>query len=196
MKRILLGALCAVTTLALLTGCVKTTAAPGGSSSAGASGSAPGSASAGASGSAPGSASGPITTLPDPDAKPIPAQLTAEWSEDAVSETWDTAPANPGDGAAAVTFTADSTVRKFEILSLTTDIAQDGTASYTLGDPLYAVSELPQGAPITASLVFMGILPDLAVRYQDTDGTERCCTLTVSGEDGALLLTDITAELN
>ena len=39
MKRILLGALCAVTTLALLTGCVKTTAAPGGSSSAGASGS-------------------------------------------------------------------------------------------------------------------------------------------------------------
>ena len=83
MKRILLGALCAVTTLALLTGCVKTTAAPGGSSSD-------------ASGSAPGSASGPITTLPDPDAKPIPAQLTAEWSEDAVSETWDTAPANPG----------------------------------------------------------------------------------------------------
>ena len=138
MKRILLGALCAVTTLALLTGCVKTTAAPGGSSSAG------------ASGSAPGSASGPITTLPDPDAKPIPAQLTAEWSEDAVSETWDTAPANPGDGAAAVTFTADSTVRKFEILSLTTDIAQDGTASYTLGDPLYTVSELPQNTPITA----------------------------------------------
>ena len=66
----------------------------------------------------------------------------------AVSETGDTAPANPGDGAAAVTFTADSTVRKFEILSLTTDIAQDGTASYTLGDPLYTVSELPQGMDI------------------------------------------------
>ena len=177
MKRILLGALCAVTTLALLTGCVKTTAAPGGSSSAG------------ASGSAPGSASGPITTLPDPDAKPIPAQLTAEWSED-------TAPANPGDGAAAVTFTADSTVRKFEILSLTTDIAQDGTASYTLGDPLYTVSELPQGTPITASLVFMGILPDLAVGFEDTDGEVRCCTLPVCGEDGSLLLTDITAEFN
>ena len=63
MKRILLGALCAVTTLALLTGCVKTTAAPGGSSSAG------------ASGSAPGSASGPITTLPEPrcQAHPRPA---------------------------------------------------------------------------------------------------------------------------
>ena len=183
MKRILLGALCAVTTLALLTGCVKTTAAPGGSSSD-------------ASGSAPGSASGPITTLPDPGDRAIPAQLTADWTEDAVSDTWDTAPEAPGDGAAAVTFTADSTVRKFEILSLTTDIAQDGTASYTLGDPLYTVSELPQGTPITASLVFMGILPDLAVRYQDTDGAERCCTLTVSGEDGSLLLTDITAEFN
>ncbi len=183
MKQILLSALCAVTTLALLTGCVKTTAAPGGSSSD-------------ASGSAPGSASGPITTLPDPDAKPIPAQLTADWTEDAVSDTWDTAPEAPGDGAAAVTFTSDSTVKNFEILSLTTDLAEDGTPSYTLGDPLYTVSELPQGTPITASLVFMGILPDLAVRYQDTDGAERCCTLTVSGEDGSLLLTDITAEFN
>ena len=180
MKQILLSTLCAVTTLALLTGCVKTTAAPGGSSSD-------------ASGSAPGSASGPITTLPDPDAKPIPAQLTADWTEDAV---WDTAPEAPGDGAAAVTFTADSTVKNFEILSLTTDLAEDGTPSYTLGDPLYAVRELPQNTPITASLVFMGILPDLAVRYQDTDGAERCLTLTVSGEDGSLLLTDITAELN
>lgn len=179
MKRILLGALCAVTTLALLTGCVKTTAAPGGSSS-----------------DASGSASGPITTLPDPDAKPIPAQLTADWTEAAVSDTWDTAPAAPGDGAAAVTFTADSTVKSFEILSLTTDLAEDGTPSYTLGAPLYAISELPQNTPITASLVFMGVLPNLAVRYQDTDGAQRCLTLTVSGEDGSLLLTDITAELN
>ena len=182
MKRILLGALCAVTTLALLTGCVKTTAAPGGSSSD-------------ASGSAPGSASGPITTLPDPDAKPIPAQLTADWTEDVVSDTWDTAPEEVDDGAAAVTFTADSTVRSFEILSLTTDLAEDGTPSYTLGAPLYAIAELPQNTPITASLVFMGVLPNLAVRYQDTDGAERCLTLTVSGEDGSLLLTDITAEL-
>ena len=127
MKRILLGALCAVTTLALLTGCVKTTAAPGGSSSAD------------APGSAPGSASGPITTLPDPDAKPIPAQLTADWTEDAVSDTWDTAPEAPSDGAAAVTFTADSTVRNFEILSLTTDLAEDGKgAPDVVYDGLYA----------------------------------------------------------
>ena len=184
MKRILLGALCAVTTLALLTGCAKTTAAPGGSSSAG------------ASGSAPGSASGPITTLPDPGDQAIPAQLTADWSEDAVSDSWDTVPAETGDGAAAVTFTSDSTVRNFEILSLTTDLAQDGTASYTLGASLYAVSELPQGSSVTAELAFIGVLPDLAVRYQETDGTERCFTLPVSGEDGSLLLTDITEELN
>lgn len=184
MKRILLGALCAVTTLALLTGCAKTTAAPGGSSSAG------------ASGSAPGSASGPITTLPDPDDQAIPAQLTADWSEGAVSDSWDTVPAETGNGAAAVTFTSDSTVKNFEILSLTTDLAQDGTASYTLGDVLYAMAELPQESPVTAELVFIGVLPNLAVRCQETDGTERCFTLTVSGEDGSLLLTDITEELN
>ena len=176
MKRILLGALCAVTVLALLTGCVRTTAAPGGSSSS----------------SGSGSASGPITTLPDPGDRAVPAQLTADWTEDAVSDTWDSTPAEAGDGAAAVAFTSDSTVKNFAILSLTTDLAEDGTAAYTLGETLYAIAELPQNTPITASLVFMGVLPDLAVRYQDTDGTERCCTLTVSGEDGSLLLTDIT----
>ena len=184
MKRILLGALCAVTVLALLTGCVRTTAAPGGSSSSS------------GSGSAPGSTSGPITTLPDPGDRAVPAQLTADWTEDAVSDTWDSTPAEAGDGAAAVAFTSDSTVKNFAILSLTTDLAEDGTAAYTLGETLYAIAELPQNTPITASLVFMGVLPDLAVRYQDTDGAERCLTLTVSGEDGSLLLTDITAELN
>ena len=179
MKKHLLGALCACLSLVMLAGCTKTTAAPGGSGSAGASG----------------SGSGIISTLPDPGDRAIPAQLTANWSEDAVSDTWDTVPEEVGDGAAAVTFTADSTVKNFEILSLTTDLAEDGTASYTLGAPLYAIAALPQNTPITASLVFIGVLPDLAVRYQDTDGTERCFTLTVSGEDGSLLMTDISGEI-
>ena len=74
MKRILLGALCAVTVLALLTGCGKP-AASGGS----------GSGSAGSSGNS-GSASGPIATLPDPGDQAVPSNVTADWTEDAVSD--------------------------------------------------------------------------------------------------------------
>ena len=183
MKKYLLGALCACLSLAMLAGCTKTTAAPGGSGS--------GSGSAGASGSA----SGIISTLPDPGDRAIPAQVTAEWSEDAVSDGWDTVPAETGDGAAAVTFTTDSRVEDFRIITVTTEIAEDGSAGYTRGETLYAAAELGQGAPLTAEITFMGVLPDRALCYRDTDGTERCFTLTVSGEDGSLLMTDISGEI-
>ena len=181
MKKYLLGALCACLSLAMLAGCTKTTAAPGGS----------GSGSAGASGSA----SGIISTLPDPGDRAIPAQVTAEWSEDAVSDGWDTVPAETGDGAAAVTFTTDSRVEDFRIIAITTELAEDGSADYTRGETLYAAAELGQGAPLTAEITFMGVLPDRALCYRDTDGTERCFTLTVSGEDGSLLMTDISGEI-
>ena len=179
MRKYLLGALCACLSLALLAGCTKTTAAPGDSGSAGASG----------------SASGIISTLPDPGDRAIPAQVTAAWSEDAVSDGWDTVPAETGDGAAAVTFTTDSRVEDFRIITVTTEIAEDGSAGYTRGETLYAAAELGQGASLTAEITFMGVLPDRALCYRDTDGTERCFTLTVSGEDGSLLMTDISGEI-
>ena len=156
MRKYLLGALCACLSLALLAGCSSTTAAPGGSGSAGASG----------------SASGIISTLPDPGDRAIPAQVTAAWSEDAVSDGWDTVPAETGD-----------------------EIAEDGSAGYTRGETLYAAAEVGQGASLTAEITFMGVLPDRALCYRDADGTERCFTLTVSGEDGSLLMTDISGEI-
>ena len=185
MKRILLGALCAVTSLALLAGCTSTTAAPGGSGGASSGG-----------GVSSGGASGPIATLPDPGDRAIPAQVTADWTEDAVSDAWDTVPAAREDGAAGVAFTSDSTVKDFRVLAMETRLAEDGTPSYTLGEPLYAAAELPQGTVLVAELAFMGVLPDRALCYRDTDGTERCFALLVSGEDGSLLMQDISGEVN
>ena len=109
MKRILLGALCAVTVLALLAGCGKPAA------------------SAGSSGNS-GSASGPIATLPDPGDQAVPANVTADWTEDAVSD-WDTAPAEAEDGAAGIRIRTDAAVTEVRLAALTTEINGDGTAS-------------------------------------------------------------------
>ena len=172
MKRILLGALCAVTVLALLTGCGK----PAASGSSG-SGSAGGSRSA-ASGMAA-----------------VPANVTADWTEDAVSD-WDTAPAEAEDGAAGIRIRTDAAVTEVRLAALTTEINGDGTASYTLGETLYAAASLTPEGELVAEAAFMGVLPDRCLCYRDTDGTERCFALAISGKDGSLMMMDITREVH
>ena len=172
MKRILLGALCAVTVLALLTGCGKPAAS--GSSGSGSAG--------GSSSAASGMAS-------------VPANVTADWTEDAVSD-WDTAPAEAEDGAVGIRIRTDAAVTEVRLAALTTEINGDGTASYTLGETLYAAASLTPEGELVAEVAFMGVLPDRCLCYRDTDGTERCFALAISGKDGSLMMMDITGEVH
>ena len=166
-KMYLLGAVCAAVSLALLAGC--------------------GRLAAGSSGSGSGSASPVIPA--------VPANVTADWTEDAVSH-WDTAPAEAEDGAAGIRIRTDAAVTEVRLAALTTEIDGDGTASYTLGETLYAAASLTPEEELVAETAFMGMLPDRCLCYRDTDGTERCFSLAISGKDGSLLMTDITGEVN
>ena len=166
-KMYLLGAVCAAVSLALLAGC--------------------GRLAAGSSGSGSGSASPVIPA--------VPANVTADWTEDAVSH-WDTAPAEAEDGAAGIRIRTDAAVTEVRLAALTTEINGDGTASYTLGETLYAAASLTPEEELVAETAFMGMLPDRCLCYRDTDGTERFFSLAISGKDGSLLMTDITGEVN
>ena len=170
-KMYLLGAVCAAVSLALLAGCGRLAA---GSSESG-------------SGSGSGSASPVIPA--------VPANVTADWTEDAVSH-WDTAPAEAEDGAAGIRIRTDAAVTEVRLAALTTEIDGDGTASYTLGETLYAAASLTPEEELVAETAFMGMLPDRCLCYRDTDGTERFFSLAISGTDGSLLMTDITGEVN
>lgn len=170
-KMYLLGAVCAAVSLALLAGCGRLAA---GSSESG-------------SGSGSGSASPVIPA--------VPANVTADWTEDAVSH-WDTAPAEAEDGAAGIRIRTDAAVTEVRLAALTTEIDGDGTASYTLGETLYAAASLTPEEELVAETAFMGMLPDRCLCYRDTDGTERFFSLAISGQDGSLLMTDITGEVN
>ena len=166
-KMYLLGAVCAAVSLALLAGC--------------------GRLAAGSSESGSGSASPVIPA--------VPANVTADWTEDAVSH-WDTAPAEAEDGAAGIRIRTDAAVTEVRLAALTTEIDGDGTASYTLGETLYAAASLTPEEELVAETAFMGMLPDRCLCYRDTDGTERFFSLAISGKDGSLLMTDITGEVN
>ena len=166
-KMYLLGAVCAAVSLALLAGC--------------------GRLAAGSSESGSGSASPVIPA--------VPANVTADWTEDAVSH-WDTAPAEAEDGAAGIRIRTDAAVTEVRLAALTTEINGDGTASYTLGETLYAAASLTPEEELVAETAFMGMLPDRCLCYRDTDGTERFFSLAISGKDGSLLMTDITGEVN
>ena len=170
-KMYLLGAVCAAVSLALLAGCGRLAA---GSSESG-------------SESGSGSASPVIPA--------VPANVTADWTEDAVSH-WDTAPAEAEDGAAGIRIRTDAAVTEVRLAALTTEIDGDGTASYTLGETLYAAASLTPEEELVAETAFMGMLPDRCLCYRDTDGTERFFSLAISGKDGSLLMTDITGEVN
>ena len=166
-KMYLLGAVCAAVSLALLAGC--------------------GRLAAGSSESGSGSASPVIPA--------VPANVTAEWTEDAVSH-WDTAPAEAEDGAAGIRIRTDAAVTEVRLAALTTEIDGDGTASYTLGETLYAAASLTPEEELVAETAFMGMLPDRCLCYRDTDGTERCFALAISGKDGSLMMMDITGEVH
>ena len=170
-KMYLLGAVCAAVSLALLAGCGRLAA---GSSESG-------------SESGSGSASPVIPA--------VPANVTADWTEDAVSH-WDTAPAEAEDGAAGIRIRTDAAVTEVRLAALTTEINGDGTASYTLGETLYAAASLTPEEELVAETACMGMLPDRCLCYRDTDGTERFFSLAISGKDGSLLMTDITGEVN
>ena len=166
-KMYLLGAVCAAVSLALLAGC--------------------GRLAAGSSESGSGSASPVIPA--------VPANVTADWTEDAVSH-WDTAPAEAEDGAAGIRIRTDAAVTEVRLAALTTEIDGDGTASYTLGETLYAAASLTPEEELVAETAFMGMLPDRCLCYRDTDGTERCFALAISGKDGSLMMMDITGEVH
>ena len=125
----------------------------------------------------------------------VPANVTADWTEDAVSH-WDTAPAEAEDGAAGIRIRTDAAVTEVRLAALTTEINGDGTASYTLGETLYAAASLTPEEELVAETAFMGMLPDRCLCYRDTDGTERCFALAISGKDGSLMMMDITGEVH
>ena len=83
--------------------------------------------------------------------------------------------------------TTDAAVTDFRFVVLSAQEAEDGVR-FEVGETLYSQDVLTPEAPVLLETVFAGMLPDQGIVYTDTDGTEKRFALTISGEDGSLIL--------
>lgn len=92
-----------------------------------------------------------------------------------------------GEDRVLVLLTTDAAVTDFRFVVLSAQEAEDGVR-FEVGETLYSQDVLTPEAPVLLETVFAGMLPDQGIVYTDTDGTEKRFALTISGEDGSLIL--------
>ena len=118
-----------------------------------------------------------------------PANVTALWAEDAAFGNCLEFEAD-SDSETKVVFTTDRTVTDFTLLSVFLEgVAEDGTAEYSC-ETVYLQETLSPDEPLMVNMTFYGDLPNYGIGYTDTDGTARRFTVSISGEDGSLILAE------
>ena len=89
-----------------------------------------------------------------------------------------------------VLFLAEGTITDFNFLSLTvTDVDDNGRASFDT-EVLYSRDALQEGKPLEVTLTFYGDTPAYGISYKDVSGATKNFTVTLSGEDGSVILSE------
>ena len=89
-----------------------------------------------------------------------------------------------------ILFLAEGTITDFKFLSLTvTDVDDNGRMSFDT-EVLYTLDTMHEGKPVEVTLTFYGDTPAYGISYKDASGATKNFTVTLSGEDGSLILTE------
>ena len=89
-----------------------------------------------------------------------------------------------------ILFTAEGEVTDFRLLSLfVNDVDDNGKMTFDT-ESLYELPTLEEDKPLEVTLTFYGDLPSYGISYKDASGTTKNFTLTLSGEDGSVILTE------
>ncbi len=87
-------------------------------------------------------------------------------------------------------FMSEGIVTDFSFLSLSiTDVDEDGNVTFDT-EPLYNLDILTEEKPLEVTLTFYGDLPAYGISYKDAQGVTKNYTVTISGEDGSVILTE------
>ncbi|MGN0634904.1 MAG: hypothetical protein ACI4I5_01675 [Acutalibacteraceae bacterium] len=113
------------------------------------------------------------------------AALVADY---AVGNTPDFDDAAGGEYASIVSFSVDNTVHDFRYLQITPDVDESGNLLVSDSKTLYSQDTLTPDKPVYIRLEFQGALPGRAVSYVDGCGEAHIFALTMSGENGDVLL--------
>lgn len=91
-------------------------------------------------------------------------------------------------------FTANTTVRQFKYVELSYNdtTAADTKISFHVEKVLYSADVLSPEKPLVVTMELEGAIPNRGITYLDENGTERFFTISMSGQDASLLLSEFT----
>lgn len=89
-----------------------------------------------------------------------------------------------------ILFTAEGVVTDFRLLSLfVNDFDDNGRMTFDT-ESLYELPTLEEDKPLEVTLTFYGDLPSYGISYKDASGATKNFMLTLSGEDGSVILSE------
>ncbi|MBQ9492569.1 MAG: hypothetical protein IJR54_02390 [Oscillibacter sp.] len=126
----------------------------------------------------------------EPLSRERPEAVRVERAEEAALSDYDEFAAYRGEYEAGIVFFAERAVRDFKVLSVSlTDVDEDGTALFSVRE-LYAQETLTPERPLLVWTQFPGDIPSNGVSYVDDTGEVRYFSVSESGFDGSLIMTE------
>ena len=87
-----------------------------------------------------------------------------------------------------VAITASETVTGVQVASLTLEEVGEDDVGFRIEAVLGTLDAIKPGRPFVVAMAFPGSIPNTALIFTGPDGTVCCCTISMSGKDGSLLL--------
>ena len=117
-------------------------------------------------------------------------QVRAMWASGEWNGDYDWIDLSTGEPVSTILFVADSTVTDFQISSLFLESVDDaGNMEFSV-TPLYTQDSLTPAWALVVDLTFYGDLPSYGISYVDANRQLWRFTITISGYDGSILLTE------
>lgn len=114
--------------------------------------------------------------------------VTAVFASDADVSAYDEFIADTDELQENILFMTKSTVKDFQVLSLSLeDVDENGKVTFST-EKLYGLGELTPQRPLMVGMTMYGTIPNYGISYVDENGDTRCFSVGISGMDGSLLL--------
>lgn len=114
--------------------------------------------------------------------------VTAIFASDADVSVYDEFIADTDEAQEKILFMANSTVKDFQVLSLSLeDVDENGKVTFST-EKLYGLDALTPEHPLMVSMTIYGTIPHYGISYVDENGAARSFAVGISGMDGSLML--------
>ena len=117
-----------------------------------------------------------------------PAPLTANYADDTLLDS-----GNFHRYTGAATQATHVAFRAYETLTAVTLYAMDFVEAIEVAETLYSIDTLTPDKPLVADLAFLGSMSFYGIRFTDSKGVVHFYSVSISGRDSSVVLTDITS---